>query len=165
MDGNFSWQLRGFLYNSLFLSGLASWMVSQLIKTVLAFACHSITDFKQLLENLFWRTGGMPSSHSALVSAVTTAIAFKHGISSDLFVFSCCFSLVVVRDAVGVRRRSGQQAHALNDLGKQASEKLEINFTPVKETRGHKPLEVIAGLVLGFLIAVAISSFLEMRQK
>ena len=118
MDGNFSWQLRGFLCNPLFFSALASWLTSQLIKTVIALCSHSITGGKLLIETLLWRTGGMPSSHSALVSAMTTSIAFKHGISSDLFVFSCCFSLIVVRDAMGVRRSSGQQAHALNDLGK-----------------------------------------------
>ncbi len=150
-------ELSGFLYNPLFLSALASWLVSQFIKTVTGLASHSIASVKQLLETLLWRTGGMPSSHSALVSAVTTSIAFKCGISSDLFVFSCCFSLVVARDSMGVRRRSGQQAHALNDLGKKVSEKLKVQFAPVKETQGHKPIEVFVGLLLGFFIGVAFS--------
>lgn len=100
----------------------------------------------------------MPSSHSALVSSVTTAIAFKDGISSDLFVFSCCFALVVVRDAMGVRRSSGQQAKALNDMGVNVSEKLKVPFKPVKEIQGHKPVEVFAGLLLGFFIGVAFST-------
>ena len=159
MNGNFSGQFYGFLCNPLFLSALASWLMSQLIKTVIGLCFHSIDGGKQLIETLLWRTGGMPSSHSALVSAVTTAIAFKHGISSDLFVFSCCFSLIVVRDAMGVRRTSGQQAHALNDLGKQVSGKLDVDFEPVKETRGHKPIEVVVGLVLGLAIGMAFSVF------
>lgn len=160
MNGDFSWQFRGFLFNPLFLSALASWLISQLIKTVISLGSHSIDGGKQLVEALLWRTGGMPSSHCALVSAITTSIAFKYGISSDFFVFSCCFSLIVVRDAMGVRRRSGQQAHALNDLGKQLSEKLDVDFEPVKETRGHKPIEVVVGLLLGFVIGVAFSSLL-----
>lgn len=100
----------------------------------------------------------MPSSHSALVSSVTTAIAFKNGIASDLFVFSCCFTLIVVRDAMGVRRSSGQQAKALNDLGTKISERTKIQFKPVKEIQGHKPVEVFAGLLLGFFIGVAFST-------
>ncbi len=157
MGGNFSWQLRGFLYNSLFLSAIASWLISQLIKTAIGLASHSISGAKQLLESFLWRTGGMPSSHTALVSSVTTSIAFKYGISSDFFVFSCCFSLIVIRDAMGVRRNSGQQAQVLNDLGKKISEKLEIQFTPVKETQGHKPTEVFTGLFLGFVIGIVFS--------
>ena len=159
MNGNFSGQFYGFLCNPLFLSALASWLTSQLIKTVIALCFRAISGFKQLVETLLWRTGGMPSSHSALVSAVTTSIAFKYGASSDLFIFSCCFSLIVVRDAMGVRRRSGQQAHALNDLGKQVSEKLDVDYEPVKETRGHKPIEVVVGLALGVAIGVAFSVF------
>ena len=158
MNGNFSGQLHGFLYNPLFLSALAGWLVCQFIKTIITLCSHSIGDGKQLIETLLWRTGGMPSSHSALVSSVTTAIAFKYGVSSDLFVFSCCFSLIVVRDAMGVRRTSGLQAHALNDLGKQVSEKLDVSFEPVKETRGHKPIEVAVGLLLGIVIGVAFST-------
>ncbi len=157
MEMEFARELNGFIYNPLFLSALASWLISQFIKTVIGLIFHSVSSAKELVESLLWRTGGMPSSHSALVSSITTSIAFKCGISSDLFVFSCCFSLVVVRDSMGVRRRSGQQAHALNDLGKRVSEKLKIQFMPVKETRGHKPIEVFVGLLLGFFIGFAFS--------
>jgi len=111
-----------------------------------------------LIELLFWKTGGMPSSHSALVAAVSTTIGFKNGISSDLFVFSCCFALVVIRDSVGVRRSSGQQAKALNELGARVSAKLKYQFKPVKEIQGHRPMEVLAGILLGFFIGVAFST-------
>ena len=157
MDGNFYRQFYGFLHNPLFLAALVSWLSCQFIKTVIALCSHSIDGGKTLLETLLWRTGGMPSSHSSLVSAVTTAIAFKHGVSSDIFVFSCCFALIVVRDSMGVRRTSGQQAHALNDLGKKISKKLDVDFEPVKEMRGHKPIEVVVGLLIGHAIGVAFS--------
>ena len=100
----------------------------------------------------------MPSSHSALVATVSTTIGFKNGISSDLFVFSCCFALVVIRDSVGVRRSSGQQAKALNELGSRISAKMKYQFKPVKEIQGHRPMEVLAGILLGFFIGVAFST-------
>ncbi len=158
MERELAGQLQGFIYNPLFLSALASWFISQMLKTVICLITHSVTSTRQFLELFFWRTGGMPSSHSALVSSVTTAIAFKNGIASDLFVFSCCFTLIVVRDAMGVRRSSGQQAKALNDLGTKISERTKIQFKPVKEIQGHKPVEVFAGLLLGFFIGVAFST-------
>jgi len=117
-----------------------------------------IENFQQLIEILLWKTGGMPSSHSALVSSVATTIGFKSGIGSDLFIFSCCFALVVIRDAVGVRRSSGQQARALNELGATVSNRLKYQYIPVKEIQGHRPMEVLAGILLGFFIGVAFST-------
>jgi acid phosphatase family membrane protein YuiD len=63
--------------------------------------------------------------------------------------------MVVMRDAMGVRRASGLQAHALNLLGKNTSDKLGINFQTVKEIQGHRPLEVIVGALLGILVSAA----------
>jgi len=100
----------------------------------------------------------MPSSHSALVSSISTTIGFKCGVGSDLFIFSCCFALVVIRDSVGVRRSSGQQARALNELGAKVASKMRYQFKPVKEIHGHRPMEVLAGILLGFFIGVAFST-------
>ncbi len=151
-------QISLLFYNPIFLSALSSWIISQFIKTIITLLTHKIDSFKDLLELLFWKTGGMPSSHSALVSAVTTSIGFRSGITSDLFIFSCCFAVVVIRDAVGVRRSSGLQARALNDLGARVSAKLKYQFKPVKEIQGHRPMEVLVGILLGFFIGVAFST-------
>jgi acid phosphatase family membrane protein YuiD len=99
----------------------------------------------------------MPSSHAALVSSVCTSIAFVRGIASDLFIFSFWFALVVLRDAMGVRRSAGLLAKALNNLGKQAAEKTGLEFRTVKEIQGHTPLEVIVGASLGIFIAAGIN--------
>jgi len=112
---------------------------------------------RELVEILIWRTGGMPSSHAALVSSLCTSIAFVKGIADDLFIFSFWFALVVLRDAMGVRRSAGLLAKALNNLGKQASEKTGLEFHAVKEIQGHTPLEVIVGASLGIIIAVGIN--------
>jgi len=97
----------------------------------------------------------MPSSHSAMVSAMAASVAFVEGIDSNLFVVTLMFALIVVRDALGVRRSSGIQARVLNWLGRQTAEKLKISFHPIKEVHGHSPLEVAVGAVLGIIIAAA----------
>jgi acid phosphatase family membrane protein YuiD len=97
----------------------------------------------------------MPSSHSSLAVAIATAIGFRNGPDSEIFILSLFFALVVMRDAVGVRRSSGQQARSLNLLGKQLASRFSIPFHPVKEVNGHSPAEVGAGAILGFFIAMA----------
>jgi acid phosphatase family membrane protein YuiD len=78
-------------------------------------------------------------------------------VDSTIFVLACCFALVVIRDAVGVRRSSGIQAKTLNKLGNALKEKEIVSFTPVKEVQGHTPLEVLVGGLLGCFIALAFS--------
>jgi acid phosphatase family membrane protein YuiD len=106
---------------------------------------------------LLWRTGGMPSSHSALVLSVSTTIGFRSGFTSDIFILAVCFALVVIRDALGVRRASGIQAKAINEIGSKLTENQLISFKSIKEVQGHKPLEVIVGCFLGFFIGLAFS--------
>jgi len=144
--------------NPIFLSAVFSWIISQLIKTVISLISLPIHSIKEFIELVLWKTGGMPSSHSALVSSISTSIGFRNGITSDLFIFSCCFALVVIRDAVGVRRSSGLQAKALNELGQRVSTKIKYQFKPVKEIQGHRPMEVLVGVLLGFFIGVAFST-------
>lgn len=151
-------QLNLLIHNPIFLAAVSSWIISQFLKTVINLFMNSVSTLKELVELLFWRTGGMPSSHSALVSSISTTIGFKNGISSDLFIFSCCFALVVIRDAVGVRRSSGDQARTLNELGDTVAAHSDYRFKPVKEIQGHSPMEVLAGILLGFFIGVAFST-------
>ena len=97
----------------------------------------------------------MPSSHSAMVSSMASSIAFSEGLDSSLFIVSLMFALVIIRDALGVRRSSGIQARMLNWLGRNMAEKFKIEFHPVKEVLGHSPLEVVVGALLGIIIAAA----------
>jgi acid phosphatase family membrane protein YuiD len=97
----------------------------------------------------------MPSSHAALVASMTTAVGFNEGFGSNLFAVSLFIAMVVMRDAMGVRRASGVQARALNLLGKLSAEKLGFEFQPIKEIQGHGPLEVIVGALLGIFISAA----------
>ena len=101
----------------------------------------------------------MPSSHSALVTALSTTIGLRQGISSDLFIFSIFSAMIVIRDAMGVRRSSGLQAKMLNEVGAKMAETMNIPFKPVKEVQGHTPVEVFAGIIVGVLIGIYFSLY------
>jgi hypothetical protein len=147
--------LRAFFSNTIILSSLTSWFLSQLIKSIIALLGMRKRGIKEILETLFWRTGGMPSSHAAVVTSMTVSVALNEGLGSNLFAVSLLIALVVMRDAMGVRRAVGLQGRALNLLGKQSAEKLGCDYNNVKEIRGHAPLEVIVGALLGIFIAAA----------
>ena len=150
-------QLKILFENKIFLSSISSLFLAQLLKSILYILNRRKKKSRELIEILIWRTGGMPSSHAALVSSVCTSIAFVRGIASDLFIFSFWFALVVLRDAMGVRRSAGLLAKALNNLGKQTAEKTGLEFHSVKEIQGHTPLEVVVGASLGIIIAAGIN--------
>ena len=102
----------------------------------------------------------MPSSHSALVASLTVSIGIRQGFDSDLFIFACFMALIVIRDAVGVRRSNGLQAKALNDLGAKFAENNETyHFRAVREIQGHKPVEAVAGIILGIITSILFAYF------
>lgn len=137
------------------MSAVSGWFVAQFIKALIVLLSSRKKNFRETIITLAWRTGGMPSSHASLVSSMTTAIAFRQGVGSDLFIISLFLSLIVIRDAMGVRRSSGIQGRILNSLGRNVSDRLNIEFHPVKEVQGHTPLEVAVGTLLGIFIAAA----------
>ena len=149
--------IRAFFANPIILSSLTSWFLSQFMKGIIALFQIRKKGFREVLITLFWSTGGMPSSHAAVVASMTTAVGIHDGVGSNLFAVSLFVALVVMRDAMGVRRASGLQAQALNVLGGHTAEKMGIEFRPLKEIRGHGPLEVIAGALLGILAAAVFS--------
>ncbi|MDR1126938.1 MAG: divergent PAP2 family protein [Treponema sp.] len=147
--------LKAFFENPIFLASITSWFFAQLIKAMIVLLSSHKKGARDVFLALAWRTGGMPSSHAALVAAMTTSAAFTEGVGSNVFIVSFWLALIVMRDALGVRRSSGLQARSLNMLGKAVAEKLDIEFKPVKEIHGHKPLEVAVGALLGVFIAAA----------
>lgn len=150
--------LTSFFENPIFLSAILSWLFGQVLKGVIGVLSARKKTFRGIVETIFWSTGGMPSSHAAVVSGMTTAIAFKNGVGSDLFILSMWVALIVMRDALGVRRSSGIQARVLNLLGRNVAERLAIEYHPVKEIQGHAPLEVVVGALLGIFIAAAYAN-------
>ncbi len=143
------------LKNPIFLSAAASLVTAQFLKAVIGLVRTRATSFRGVVETLLWRTGGMPSSHSAIVVAITTSIALTEGTRSSAFTLSLFFSLIVVRDALGVRRAAGMQARAINAIQKDLEKELKIKARPVKEVHGHTLPQVLVGALLGFFLAIA----------
>lgn len=107
---------------------------------------------------MFWKTGGMPSSHSACVVSICTSIGFKEGINSSTFMLSLFFTFITMRDAVGVRRSSGLQSKKINEIGRELEKNECIEeYKPIKEVNGHTPIQVIMGAIIGFLIGLSMS--------
>jgi uncharacterized protein len=156
---NFKGQLYAFFTNPVLLSMLFSWLSAQFIKTLIKLFSGKVHSLSELIELMFWRTGSMPSSHSALVTTMCTSIAFRSGLGSDVFLLSLGFFFVTIRDALGVRRASGIQARMLNFIGKSLAEKNIIEYKPIKEVQGHTPMEVFIGCLIGFVIGLAFSVF------
>jgi len=147
--------IKNLFANLLFLCPLVSLVTAQLIKGIIYLINNrKKNNPKELFQIVTWGTGGMPSSHSALVCSLCTSAAFEKGIDSDIFAVSLWFTIVVLRDALGVRRSAGQMAKALNNLGKHTVSKIGGDFTVVKEILGHTPVEVTVGGTLGFIIAI-----------
>ncbi len=155
---NLKEQLHLFFSQPAFLACLFSWLSAQLVKTLIKLFSGKVHSLKELFELLLWRTGSMPSSHSALVATLCTTIGFRSGVTSDVFILSLGFYLVTIRDAVGVRRANGLQAAMLNKIGRiLASKNIIAEVKPIKEVQGHTPAEVIIGSLLGFFIGLAFS--------
>ena len=150
-------QLRSLFVNNIFLATAASLCTAQVLKMIFFIITNKGGRVLDAITTVVWRTGGMPSSHSAVVCALVTSVGFKEGVSSNLFIFSIWFALVVLRDALGVRRAAGLQAKALNFLGRQFMEKTGVDFHAVKEIQGHSPLEVAVGAFLGICIATGFA--------
>ncbi|MDB5163364.1 MAG: putative integral rane protein [Candidatus Saccharibacteria bacterium] len=127
---------------------VVGWTVSQLIKSIIGLFRHKYMGLRSIL----FVSGGMPSSHSATLMAVWTVILFKDGLGSGLFGLASVVALIVLYDAVKVRRSSGEQGVALLALMK---EKKSIVPYP-RVAMGHTPLEVLVGSFLGILIGLSV---------
>lgn len=130
---------------------MVAWLIAQVIKVIEDSARHRRLDLRRLAS-----AGGMPSSHTALVVSLTTVIGSKRGINSPEFALSAIFSVVVMYDATGVRRAAGRQAAVLNRIIDDLFHQEGIKEERLRELIGHTPVEVIAGGLLGFLVAVVM---------
>jgi acid phosphatase family membrane protein YuiD len=151
--------------NRAILTGLGTIALAQALKLPLEYATNGTWNWKTL-----FRTGGMPSSHSAGVASLATYIAMKQGVKAVDFAISSIFGLIVMYDAMGIRRHAGEMAVELNELDEpveQLADKHPGMFhrerrAELKEELGHLPQEVAAGALLG-IAAGMISHALERK--
>jgi acid phosphatase family membrane protein YuiD len=149
--------LKALFENPIMLSSLTSWILAQIVKALVVLLGGRKKSPREMIETIIWRTGGMPSSHAAVVSSMTAAVGFQEGLGSNIFIVCFFIAMVVMRDAMGVRRSSGIQARTLNLLGRNAADRMGFEYRPVKEIQGHAPLEVVVGALLGIFIAAAFA--------
>lgn len=130
------------------LTSLTAWFIAQALKVIITFIKIKRIDFEKFISS-----GGMPSSHSALVSSLTTKVGLVQGVSSPLFATCLIFSLIIMYDAAGVRHAAGKQAEVLNKLVDDFYHNRKLYDKRLKELLGHTPTEVFAGMFLGIFIA------------
>ncbi|MFZ4640687.1 MAG: divergent PAP2 family protein [Nodosilinea sp.] len=135
--------------NDVLLIALLACGTAQFLKAIIEFIRHRKLNLRVLVE-----TGGMPSAHSALVTALACGIGRTLGWSSPAFAVTSVFSIIVMYDAAGVRQAAGKQAKVLNQIIDELfQEKPEFNEDRLKELLGHTPFQVIAGSVLGVVVS------------
>ena len=150
--------LKEFIQNYLLISAAAAWLIAQIFKVFTGIFHERHFSLISLLTG----TGGMPSSHSACVTALATASLLKFGIGSGYFAIAAILAIVVMRDASGVRREAGKQAKVLNQIVQELfTTNDEQRFqTDLKELLGHTPLQVFAGVLVGIGSALLLSLIL-----
>lgn len=136
-------------------------IVTLLICQVTKFIIESIREGKMNFSRLFNGTGGMPSSHTSFSSSVTMLIGYNLGFDSPIFAVSFVFMLITAYDAMGLRFESGKQAEAINLLFEELKsiKRPKMVFKRLKERLGHKPLEVLVGLLLGTVVSLCFYLF------
>ena len=113
---------------------------------------ESIKYKKLCFGRLFSGSGGMPSTHSAFVSSLTASVYLEYGLNSVLFAITLIFSLVIIYDSMGVRYEAGKQAEVLNDIVEKMNFKKV--YKELKEKVGHKPIEVLFGVLIWISMGV-----------
>ena len=127
---------------------VAGWVVAQGSKyVVVAFKTKNLRDIRQL-----YLSGNMPSAHTATAFALLTVVGYKDGVESGLFGLAALFTAIVMYDAVMVRRSSGEQGIALQQLMKEVK---SLAVMP-RAAKGHTPLEVFVGALVGCLVGIVV---------
>ncbi|HES58307.1 MAG TPA: divergent PAP2 family protein [Firmicutes bacterium] len=152
--------MREFLSLSPWLSvALISWLLAQIAKLAINTLATKRLDFSRLVD-----TGGMPSSHTALVSGLSASVGLTEGWTSAPFAISACISAVIVYDATNLRRSAGWHAEWLNEIVPQLLQgkivESRSTFRKLRELLGHNPVEVLVGGILGVLVALWFTRFI-----
>lgn len=130
---------------------IATWFSIQLFKLIYDLVTTKKFNFKRIMG-----AGGMPSSHSAVVTSLATLIGKNEGIDTGIFALSLIFAFIVMYDAAGVRRAAGKQAKVLNKIVQTPGlSKVEVSEKLV-EALGHTPFQVIVGAIIGFIVGIII---------
>ena len=153
--------LKALLSNAILLVPLSGWIISQAIKFIINLIVEKKIDFKRLFGD-----GGMPSGHSAMVSGLATMCALTFGFDSPYFAITAVLALIVMHDALGVRREAGKHAISIKELAEAFNKSFtgktgQIRTENLKLFVGHTPLQVVLGSILGITISCIYCFFIR----
>ncbi len=135
--------------NKVLLTSLTAWLLAQLLKMPIEYLLTRKINWGILIS-----TGGMPSSHSALVTSTMLAIGLWHGFDTPVFALALAVAMVVLYDAAGIRRQAGLHAKRINTIINELLAGHPISENQLKEVLGHTPRQVIGGFLLGCTVAL-----------
>lgn len=134
--------------NKVLIAGIIAWALAQVIKIPLDYLRTRRWNWA-----LLFTTGGMPSSHSALMTSTTLAIGLYYGFDHPTFALGVAITMIVTYDAAGVRQQAGIHAQRINVIFEELLRGHPINERDLRVVLGHTPLEVVGGILLGLVIA------------
>lgn len=137
--------------NQPLIAGLIGWFLGQFLKVPIEYLL-----LKKVNWGLWFSSGGMPSSHSSLMTSVTLSIGLNYGFGSPAFAIAFAISMIVVYDATGVRRQAGIHAQKINQIFEEVIHGKPLDQEKLKEVLGHTPKQVIGGVFLGIAVAVIL---------
>jgi acid phosphatase family membrane protein YuiD len=140
--------MAGIFSNYVLIAGITAWSLAQILKVPIEFL-----ETRRWNWALLFRAGGMPSSHSALVTGIAHATGLFVGFDSPLFALAATISMIVIYDATGIRRQAGIHAARINALVNALVSGHPLKGEQLREVLGHTPLEALGGVILGLFIA------------
>ncbi len=143
--------LNDLIHNQVVIAAVLAWMIGQFLKFPLEYLLN-----KQWNWGIIFSSGGLPSSHSSLVTAVTLTIGLQEGFGTAVFALSAAIAMIVIYDAAGVRRQAGIHAERINQIMSKFFESGQLPEKELKEMLGHTPFEVLAGILLGVIISLTL---------
>jgi hypothetical protein len=139
------------LFNPILSAALSAWTIAQISKVFIEYFTLRRWNWALVFE-----AGGMPSSHSAMVSATALSVGLLHGFDTPIFAISAMLAMIVIYDATGVRRESGKQAVLINSIINELAKGKIPQQGKLKEVLGHTPGEAFLGMAMGLTIAVLL---------
>lgn len=139
------------LFNPVMLSAITAWLLAQIIKVLGEYITQRHWNWV-----LLFRAGGMPSSHSAMVSAAALSVGLYVGFDQPVFAIASILAIIVIYDATGIRRETGRQAVLINTMIQDLAKGKLAQVDRLKEVLGHTPGEAVLGTFLGIVIALVV---------
>ena len=134
--------------NPVLVAAVVAWTIAQVVKLPLEYVRQKRWDWSMLL-----RSGGMPSSHSSLMTAAAHGTGLTAGFDSAVFGVAVAIAMIVIYDATGIRRQAGRHASIINTVVRDLLEGHPLEQERLREVLGHSPLEALVGVLLGLIVA------------